>query len=120
MDDKGTAGAPATPGRQARAAAASGWGRADLLRRAARLPIASEARARVVRFVEEEIARARAEWMRDAVPLAGLKCPKCEAPVEEPLRESRRQDELTEAVATLGLDKLTPEELDAILGKKEK
>ena len=55
-----------------------------------------------------------------SVALAGLKCPKCDASNEEPLRDSRKQDELARAVAALGLDKLTPEELDAVLGKKEK
>ena len=59
-----------TPGRQARGASA--WGRADLARRVARLPIPEESRARVARFVEDELERASAAWKREAAPLAGL------------------------------------------------
>jgi hypothetical protein len=117
--DEKTSVAPAasqTPGRAARNPA-SGWARADLLRRVQRLPIPPETRARVARFVEEEIARARSEWTRDAVPLDGLACPACQAPIDEKLRAARREETLVEAIRSLGLEKLSPEELERALGK---
>ncbi len=92
MTDNAKPAEPRTPGRRARAASA--WGRADLVRRVARLPIPEEARARVARFVEEELEKAQKAWLADAAPLAGLTCPKCEKPIEDELRKRRREDEI--------------------------
>jgi hypothetical protein len=83
---------PRTPGRRARAT--SVLGRSDLLRRVARLPIPEESRARVARFVEDELERAKETWQREAAPLSGLVCPKCEKPIEEDLRKRRREEEI--------------------------
>jgi hypothetical protein len=99
-----------TPGRRA----ASAWGRADLARRVARLPIPEDARARVARFVEEEIERARGAWLREAAPLAGLECPKCSAPIEDDLRKRRRDEEIVETLRGLGGGTLSAEQLEKV------
>jgi hypothetical protein len=103
-----------TPGRRARAAT-SAWGRADLARRVSRLPIPEESRARVARFVEDEIERARAAWAVDAAPLDGLACPKCDKPIEDELRKQRREDEIVATLRALGATELPQEELEKIL-----
>ncbi len=64
------------------------------MRRVARLPIPEESRARVARFVEDEIERARQAWLMDAAPLAGLACPSCQKPIEADLRKKRREEEI--------------------------
>lgn len=104
---------PASPGRTpGRHARASAWGRADLARRVARLPVPEESRARVARFVEDEIERARAAWLLDAAPLAGLTCPRCEKPIEDDLRKRRREDEIVEALRALGGAEASAEDLE--------
>jgi hypothetical protein len=90
-----------TPGRRARAASA--WGRADLARRVARLPIPEESRGRVARFVEDEVERAVASSRQESVPLAGLDCPKCQKPIEADLRKKQREAELVAALEKTGL-----------------
>lgn len=93
---------PRTPGRRARAASA--LGRSDLARRVARLPIPEDARARVARFVEDEVERARQAWHSHAAPLAGLQCPKCEKPIEDDLRKKLREDELLSVLRDVSAD----------------
>jgi len=92
LNDNAKPRGPSTPGQRARAGSA--WGRADLLRRVRHLPIPEESRARVARFVEDEIERAREAWEKEAVALAGLQCPKCEKPIDEELRKKRRDDQI--------------------------
>jgi len=104
LNDNAKPAEPRTPGRRARAASA--WGRSDLLRRVTRLPIPEEARARVARFVEDEVARAKEAWLREAVPVAGLTCPKCEKPIEEEMRKKRREDEMLAVLRDLPEDEV--------------
>src|SRR5581483_6754150 len=102
LTDNAKPAEPRTPGRRARAASALGC--ADLVRRVARLPIPEEARARVARFVEDELERAKQAWLAEAAPLAGLACPKCEKPIEEDLRKKRREEEMLSVLRDLSAD----------------
>jgi hypothetical protein len=102
-----------TPGRRARATSA--WGRSDLARRVARLPIPEESRARVGRFVEDEIERAKAAWMRETVPLAGLECPKCQKPIEGDLRKKAVEAEVMAALERVGALDLPADELERLM-----
>ena len=104
-----------TPGRRARAASA--WGRADLVRRVSRLPIPEESRARVARFVEDEIERARQAWALEAAPLAGLECPKCQKPIEGELRKKVRENELVAALEKTGAADLPADELERLVSE---
>jgi hypothetical protein len=104
-----------TPGRRARAASA--YGRADLARRVARLPIAEESRARVARFVEDEIERAKAAWALESAPLAGLECPKCEKPIEAEMRKKQRESALVAALQRAGAADLAPDELERLISE---
>ena len=80
-----------------------------------RLPIPEESRARVARFVEDEVERARAAWALEAAPLAGLSCPKCEKPIEDDLRKRRREDEMVATLRALGAAELPVEELEKVI-----
>lgn len=68
------------------------------MRRVARLPIPEESRARVARFVEDELERAQNAWLAEAAPLAGLACPRCEKPIEDDLRRKKREEDLLEVL----------------------
>ncbi len=93
---------PNTPGRRARAGSA--WGSADLLRRVIRLPIPEESRARVARFVEDELERARQAWLRETVPVAGLQCPACQKPIEDELKKKHREEEILSVLKDVAAD----------------
>lgn len=109
-----TQGAGRTPGR---ARAASAWGRADLARRVARLPIPEESRARVARFVEDELERARAAWALEAAPIAGLECPECQKPLEAALRKKQKEAEIVATLRRLGALELPADELEKLLAE---
>ena len=102
-----------TPGRRARGGSA--WGRADLARRVARLPIPEESRARVARFVEDEIERARAAWALESAPVAALECPECQKPIGEALKKKLRENEIVATLRKHGALDLPAEELEKLL-----
>ena len=70
----------------------------------ARLPIPEDSRARVARFVEDEIERAKQAWLSHAAPLSGLACPKCDKPIEEDLRKKQREEEILAVLRDLPAD----------------
>jgi hypothetical protein len=104
---------PRTPGRAA--ALGSSLGRADLVRRLARLSLGDEALPRVLRLVEDEVAAALATHSKDSYTTAEISAAGGDDDLVAKLKATREDERRVAAIRSASLADLSADDLQAVL-----
>ena len=110
---------PRTPGRAA-SSTSSSLGRADLLRRLGRLSLGAEALPRVLRLIEEEVAKAVETHSNDSFSADEIEAVSGDGELVGKLRTHRKEQQRVAAIKAAGLASLSPDQLQAVLTESKK